>query len=74
MARSLIVGTVKAALHLTIGDAEPVLLANVNLPLRADGRSTDGVWRLAVDLQELTNTVRAILTTTSTPTDEEGTN
>lgn len=57
------VGHVKGHLQLVIGDADPILLTTISLPLQILNGSDYATYSLKVDLAEVTETVQAIFTT-----------
>lgn len=57
------VGHVKGHLQLVIGDANPILLTTISLPLQILNGSDYATYSLKVDLAEVTETVQAIFTT-----------
>lgn len=57
------VGHVKGRLQLVIGDANPILLTTISLPLQILNGSDYATYSLKVDLAQVTETVQAIFTT-----------
>lgn len=57
------VGHVKGHLQLVIGDANPILLTTISLPLQILNGSDYATYSLKVDLAQVTETVQAIFTT-----------
>lgn len=54
------VGTVRGRLQLVIGDAAPILLTSIQLPVTILNGSDFATYSLKVDLADITETVRAI--------------
>ena len=54
------VGHVKGCLQLVIGDAEPILLTTIRLPIEILNGSDYATYSLKIDLKSVTEVVQAI--------------
>ena len=54
------VGHVKGRLQLVIGDAEPILLTTIRLPIEILNGSDYATYSLKIDLKSVTEAVQAI--------------
>lgn len=54
------VGAVSAALQLKIGDHDPILLTTLSLPITIRNGSDWATYELGIDVQAVTETVKAI--------------
>lgn len=54
------VGHVKGRLQLVIGDAEPILLTTIRLPIEILNGSDYATYSLKIDLKSVTEVVQAI--------------